>query len=72
MSTKKPVALKTTTIVANDPKDHQGQLKPSADRSLITGTRLLRVKRFGRFGPPIRMKRPSTVSAVLRFPLSSG
>ena len=27
MSTKKPVALKTTTIVANDPKDHQGQLK---------------------------------------------
>jgi hypothetical protein len=27
MSTKKPGALKPTTIVANDPKDHKGELK---------------------------------------------
>ena len=68
MSTKKPVALKTTTIVANDPKDHQGQLKAIGGSQSDHWNQTIReVKRFGRFGPPIRMKRPSTVSAARRL-----
>jgi hypothetical protein len=42
MSTKKPGALKPTTLVANDPKDHQGE--PSEDRSRITGNPIARAQ----------------------------